>query len=630
MIKVAFDTKSKKYMYAYDQKEEVPVEEAIRLDIPDTHIYFCFHPTKNEYVVIDAPNRQEPDAKYAVTAPLCHWIQERSITVSALLSYAIRITHSARSNIQKAIKNAPSEEVLQKKIAKQECYTELVDIILGAMTDLSDVCDLSKNHETYIEKINSMINFMCERGVKPGCKTLTRETKFSDFTYAENDAEIMNSARDIINSKMNGDELVKQWKTNHDGEIRAKNKAKQREIWEKQWGEFLTPHREQKDLETSSTSMGYNTTGTSTYTKQLRITEYEPNVSEITTVPKTTITRYRTDIPKEVLHNIPTFDGKPGELNQFLSTIESYSTMYRICKTDLVMMRARGKVHKIIHQTLQEDADVEWSAIKRKLTSNYGYIGNGIEASVKISKLSMNSEETVGKYLTRAKALVKSKLKDATVWHHNIDEADAYHVCNGIIKTGLKSRMLRRLSQFKSYKDLFNNIEEEWDRSYFMEDDFASKEDTPNTATEVVKIYIWNETTTDNPVEAEILAEVNEVYHKYGRYPSHHGYWNMGPRSQNPRAPFRGGRGYHKSFTPRYNPRHQNTMVANQAYTFNGTTPNANMSYTPGTFNMGAPFNMYQVPYNQQQNQNYPQNQHTTTTHSLSKKAKHHSRSQQL
>ena len=74
LIKVAFDTKSKKYMHAYEEKTEVPVEEAIRLDIPDAHIYFCFHPTKNEYVVIDAPNRQEPDAKYIVTAPLCHWI----------------------------------------------------------------------------------------------------------------------------------------------------------------------------------------------------------------------------------------------------------------------------------------------------------------------------------------------------------------------------------------------------------------------------------------------------------------------------------------------------------------------------------------------------------------------------
>ena len=89
------------------------------------------------------------------------------------------------------------------------------------------------------------------------------------------------------------------------------------------------------------------------------------------------IAQYGADIPKEVLDNIPTFDGKPGELNQFLSTIESYSTMYIICKTDLVMMQARGKVHEIIHHTLQEDADVEWSAIKRKLTSNYGSTEKG-------------------------------------------------------------------------------------------------------------------------------------------------------------------------------------------------------------------------------------------------------------
>ena len=46
LTKVVFDTKSKKYMHVYEIKEEVPVEEAIRLDIPDTHIYFCFHPTK--------------------------------------------------------------------------------------------------------------------------------------------------------------------------------------------------------------------------------------------------------------------------------------------------------------------------------------------------------------------------------------------------------------------------------------------------------------------------------------------------------------------------------------------------------------------------------------------------------
>ena len=33
------------------------------------------------------------------------------------------------------------------------------------------------------------------------------------------------------------------------------------------------------------------------------------------------------------------------------------------------------------------------------------------------------------------------------------------------------------------------------------------------------------------------------------------------------------------------------------------------MSYAPGTFNMGLPFNTYQVPYHQQQNPSYSQNQ---------------------
>ena len=249
--------------------------------------------------------------------------------------------------------------------------------------------------------------------------------------------------------------------------------------------------------------------------------------------------------------------------------------------------------------------------IKKKLTSNYRSTRSGIEASVKILKLSMNSEETVGKYLTRAKTLVKSKIKDATSWNSDIDEADAYHICNGLLKAGLKSRMLRRVSQFKTYKELFNNIEDEWERSYFMEDDFAGKEDTPSVAAEVDEIYAWNETTTDDPMEAEMLAEVNKVYHKYGKYPTQHGYWTPRPRPQNFRAPFRGGQGNQRPFTPQYNnPRHLNTTVANQTYTFNGTTPHASISYAPGTFNIGAPFSTYQlVPYNHQQNQLYTQNQ---------------------
>ena len=69
LTKVAFDTKIKRYM---QEGKEIPVEEPIRLDIPYSYIYFSFHPTKNEYVMIDAPNRQEPNAKFVVTALFCH------------------------------------------------------------------------------------------------------------------------------------------------------------------------------------------------------------------------------------------------------------------------------------------------------------------------------------------------------------------------------------------------------------------------------------------------------------------------------------------------------------------------------------------------------------------------------
>ena len=157
-----------------------------------------------------------------------------------LLSYTTRTTHTTRGNIQKAIKDAPSEEILWQRIAEQECYTELVEIILAAITDLSDTCDLSKGHKAHVEKINRMIEFMQDKGVKPGCKTLTRETVFSDFLTAGNDTETMNSARDIMNTKMPGGEFIKQWRNKHDDEIKAKTKSKQRELLEKAVGRI--PH----------------------------------------------------------------------------------------------------------------------------------------------------------------------------------------------------------------------------------------------------------------------------------------------------------------------------------------------------------------------------------------------------
>ena len=85
------------------------------------------------------------------------------------------------------------------------------------------------------------------------------------------------------------------------------------------------------------------------------------------------------------------------------------------------------------------------------------------------------SDETAGEYLARARTLVKSKIKNIAIWHIEFNEADAYHVCNGLLTTRLKSRILRWVSQFKTYKEFFNHIKDEWEWIYFMEKDFTGK-----------------------------------------------------------------------------------------------------------------------------------------------------------
>ena len=100
--------------------------------------------------------------------------------------------------------------MLQQRIVEQECYTVLVEIILAAITDLSEAGDLSVSHGVKVEKINGMIKFMQDKGVRPGCKALKKETIFSDFITAGRDTETMNSAQDITHTKMPAEEFIKQ------------------------------------------------------------------------------------------------------------------------------------------------------------------------------------------------------------------------------------------------------------------------------------------------------------------------------------------------------------------------------------------------------------------------------------
>ena len=110
--------------------------------------------------MINAPNRLQPDTKYVVTVPYCHWIRERSITVLALLLYAICNAHPTRGIVKIAIKDVHTEEAVCQRIAEQECYTKLVQTITTAITDISEAENPSVGYENKIDEINEVIEFI--------------------------------------------------------------------------------------------------------------------------------------------------------------------------------------------------------------------------------------------------------------------------------------------------------------------------------------------------------------------------------------------------------------------------------------------------------------------------------------
>ena len=129
-----------------------------------------------------------------------------------------------------------------------------------------------------------------------------------------------------------------------------------------------------------------------------------------------------------------------------------------------------------------------------------------------------------------------------------------------------------------------------------MEEDFV---DLPKQ--EVNDIQNWEEQLPEDPQEAVIHAEVNYVYQRYGRPPPFGQF--CGPRPQD--NGYTGGKpqgGLCPNTPHSFAPRHSNTTMANQEYTFNGlngTTTHPNIMYVPGNLSM-APITLpppYQILY---------------------------------
>ena len=182
-----------------------------------------------------------------------------------------------------------------------------------------------------------------------------------------------------------------------------------------------------------------------------------------------------------------------------------------------------------------------------------------------------------------------------------------WYVVNGLTLTNLKNHISKKLSNYKSYKQCFDHIKEEWEKTHYLDGKYTSQ---AQNSSKVNEIQEWEETPADDPQKQAFQAKVNEVFQKYGRHYTNSKPWYQGTngyRFQNNRFnQNRNGRFMSNCFSNpwQFTPRHQSTTVANQAYTFNGTTVHPSISYAPGTLNMGSMHQQW--GYQSQDNQYQP------------------------
>ena len=106
--------------YIYHNNSVVGAGEPIRLETLDAFFHFCYNPDRKEHIKIDTPARLEADAKYVIPVSSCHRIQERNVTVIALLMCATWNAQITRNNLKTVVREAPTEEVLCAKNSRAQ------------------------------------------------------------------------------------------------------------------------------------------------------------------------------------------------------------------------------------------------------------------------------------------------------------------------------------------------------------------------------------------------------------------------------------------------------------------------------------------------------------------------------
>ena len=170
-----------------------------------------------------------------------------------------------------------------------------------------------------ITEINALIEFMNNKNASPKCKQLKSTITAEQFTATDNDTCIMEAARQTLAEDQTDEQLKNEWENHTEAHCRTQDKNRLMKQMSARYAHLLAkeklPKENNRDIETSSKASFVSSATTSTHLTSKR--PYKPSFRP-------------SDLTKEILDNIPRFDGKPSELNQFTNTIETVANIYNI------------------------------------------------------------------------------------------------------------------------------------------------------------------------------------------------------------------------------------------------------------------------------------------------------------
>ena len=155
-----------------------------------------------------------------------------------------------------------------------------------------------------ITEINTLIEFMNNKNVSPKCKQLKSTITAEQFTVADNDTCIMEAAKQALAEDQTDEQLKNEWENHTEARCRTQDKNRLMEQISARYAHLLAEEKSPKengiDIETSSKASFVSSATASTHFTSER--SHKPSFRP-------------SDLTKEILDNIPTFDGKPSELN---------------------------------------------------------------------------------------------------------------------------------------------------------------------------------------------------------------------------------------------------------------------------------------------------------------------------